>query len=94
MPTAVIGAGGVARAVVAGLTDVGAEVTIYNRTVAKARRLAERFDCTYKSLDELKSQEAVLLVNCTSIGMHPDTDRTPIPGRLLRDDFSIPRCRP
>ena len=40
MPVAVVGAGGVSRAIVAGLTDAGAKVTIYNRTVERAEKLA------------------------------------------------------
>ena len=38
------GAGGVAR-IVAGLTDVGAKVAIYNRTVERAEELATEFGC-------------------------------------------------
>ena len=50
---AVVGAGGVARAVVAGLADVGARVTIYNRTVSKAQSLAKEFGCKSASVDKL-----------------------------------------
>ncbi|MHC4648765.1 MAG: type I 3-dehydroquinate dehydratase, partial [Planctomycetota bacterium] len=45
MPVAVIGAGGVARAIVAGLTDAGARVKIYNRTFQRGERLAAEFGC-------------------------------------------------
>ncbi|MBN1973513.1 MAG: type I 3-dehydroquinate dehydratase [Sedimentisphaerales bacterium] len=69
LPVAVIGAGGVSRAIVAGLSDAGAKIKIYNRTVEKAKQLALEFNCEYASLDELSGMDAKLLVNCTSIGM-------------------------
>ncbi len=75
LPTAVLGAGGVARAVVAGLADVGAKIKIYNRTVKKAERLAAEFGCEYAGLDELKTLDAKLVINCTSIGMKKTEDR-------------------
>ena len=39
MSVAVIGAGGVARAIVAGLSNYGAKIKIYNRTVKRAETL-------------------------------------------------------
>ena len=56
---AVIGAGGAARAVVAGLADVGAKVTIYNRTVSKGRFLAEEFNCKYVPLAAVADVDAL-----------------------------------
>jgi 3-dehydroquinate dehydratase/shikimate dehydrogenase len=75
LPVAVIGAGGVARAIVAGLSDVGARIKIYNRTLEKAERLADEFNCDYASLDDLPNVDAKLLINCTSIGMRKTGDR-------------------
>ena len=89
MPVAVIGAGGVSRAVVAGLTDAGAKVKIYNRTVEKAQQLASDFRCSYAGLDDLKDIDAKLLINCTSIGMHPDIDSTPVPKEFLKKQIAV-----
>lgn len=75
IPAAVIGAGGVARTIVAALADSGAKIKIYNRTVKKAERLTAEFGCEYAGLDELKTLDAKLLVNCTSIGMKKTEDR-------------------
>ncbi|MCJ7729327.1 MAG: type I 3-dehydroquinate dehydratase, partial [Sedimentisphaerales bacterium] len=50
MPVALIGAGGVARAIVAGLADAKAKVIIYNRTVERAKKLAHDFKCDYAGL--------------------------------------------
>lgn len=80
---AVIGAGGVARAVVAGLTDVAAEVTVYNRTVSKAKALAEEFGCRFASSEAIVDMDAEIVINCTSVGMYPDTERSPVPRQCL-----------
>ncbi len=75
MPVAVIGAGGVARAIVAGLSDAGAKVKIYNRTVERAEGLAAEFGCEFAGLDDLQDLDSKLLINCTSIGMKRTEDR-------------------
>ena len=76
---AVLGAGGVARAIVAGLRDCGCSVTIYNRTHAKAEALAAEFGATALPVSERVRHGADAIVNCTSIGMWPQTDATPLP---------------
>lgn len=66
---AIIGAGGAAKAFVQALTSEGCQVTIYNRTINKAKTLAERFDCQYESLDKQDEIKQVDIVcNATSIG--------------------------
>ena len=89
MPVSVIGAGGVARAIVAGLSDAGAKITIYNRTVKKAKKLADEFGCDFAGLDELSNVNAELLINCTSIGMHPEVDATPLPKEYLKKSMMV-----
>jgi len=76
---AVLGAGGVSRAIVAGLCDAGCRVTIYNRTAEKARRLAEEFGAAARPWERRKGLETDVIINCTSIGMWPKTDDTPLP---------------
>jgi 3-dehydroquinate dehydratase/shikimate dehydrogenase len=89
LPVAVIGAGGVARAIVAGLSDIGARIKIYNRTVEKAEKLAAEFSCDFAGLSDLLNVEAKLLINCTSIGMHPNIDATPFPQECLKKDMVV-----
>jgi 3-dehydroquinate dehydratase/shikimate dehydrogenase len=89
MRVAVIGAGGVARAIVAGLTDVGANVKIYNRTFKKGEKLAEEFGCFFAPLRELPSLQAKLVINCTSIGMHPKVEETPLPKECIKQDMVV-----
>ncbi|MBN1816456.1 MAG: shikimate dehydrogenase [Sedimentisphaerales bacterium] len=86
---AVIGAGGVSRAVIAGLADVGAKVTIYNRTLAKAEALAGQFDTRYAPLDQLINLKADIIINCTSIGMHPDVETSSVPQQVLTDSMTV-----
>jgi 3-dehydroquinate dehydratase/shikimate dehydrogenase len=89
LSVAVIGAGGVARAIVAGLTDAGAKVRIYNRTVERGKRLAADFGCDFSPLDDLPNIDAKLVINCTSIGMHPDTNGTPLPKQYIKRDMVV-----
>jgi 3-dehydroquinate dehydratase/shikimate dehydrogenase len=89
LPTTVIGAGGVARAIVAGLSDAGAKIKIYNRTVERGKKLAAEFGCGFAPLDDLANLDAKLVINCTSIGMHPNTDETPIPRKYLKKDMVV-----
>ncbi|MFZ0034879.1 MAG: shikimate dehydrogenase [Sedimentisphaerales bacterium] len=89
LPVAVIGAGGVARAIVAGLSDAGAKITIYNRTVERSEKLAAEFNCDFATLDDLQSLDVRLLINCTSVGMHPNIDETPIPQEYLKKNMVV-----
>jgi len=75
---AVLGAGGAARAIVAGLRHYGADVAIYNRTVSRAERLGEEFSCAAAGLDALDALTAEIVINCTSVGMHPDAEACPL----------------
>jgi shikimate dehydrogenase len=71
----VLGAGGAARAAAWALREAGAEVRIWNRTGARARALADELGVAAGSGD------AELLVNATSVGLHPDDslDGLPLP---------------
>jgi shikimate dehydrogenase len=71
----VLGAGGSARAVVFGLLERGVKrVHLANRTVGRARALADQFGAAvdpvaWQTISELMPR-AGLLVNTTSLGMH------------------------
>jgi len=89
LPVAVIGAGGVARAIIAGLSHTGAKIKIYNRTLEKARKLAAEFNCDFAPLDDLANLNVKLVINCTSIGMHPNVEETPLPEEYLKKDMVV-----
>lgn len=76
----VLGAGGAARAVIAGLALAGAHVTIANRTHEKAAQLAKIFNAraihgSHQSrveavaLEHIAAHSFTAIVNCTSAGM-------------------------
>ena len=70
----VIGAGGGARAIVSGLIEAGAtEIRLFNRTRARADRIAADFGAPVAAFDWEARHEALagagLLVNTTSQGM-------------------------
>jgi 3-dehydroquinate dehydratase/shikimate dehydrogenase len=91
MPVAVVGAGGVARAIIIGLGEAGARVTIYNRTVKRAKNLVAEmeFDCEADGLEGLAHLDARLLINCTSVGMYPNVDATPVPAEYIKPDMTV-----
>jgi len=68
----VVGAGGAARAAVAALVPAGADVIIINRTLKKARLIAETFFCKASPIEDLeeKMEEADILVSCLPVGKH------------------------
>ena len=79
----VLGAGGTARAVVFGLLERGAEVVVLNRTVSRARELAESLGAKDSGeLAELARRPHDLLVNTTSVGLR--SDRSPVAVDALR----------
>ena len=66
----VFGAGGAAAACVCALADRGADVTVLNRTVEKAQRLATRFGCAFGSLEDAAAiKNAAILVQASAAGM-------------------------
>ncbi len=81
---AVIGAGGAARAIVAGFAAGGATVVIYNRTLERAQALASEFSGTpgkvvAAAIEKLCDSCCQIYINCTPIGMHPNINASPIP---------------
>lgn len=78
----ILGAGGVARAVAVLLADKGAaEVILLNRTVEKAQSIADEVNALTGSgfakamatadYDKLPAGEKYLVIQATSVGMHP-----------------------
>lgn len=98
---AVLGAGGSARATVHALVTYGADVTVVNRTYSRAVELSELLNVALGEkgvvkpivLDSSDAQKSVLeadlLVNCTSVGMHPHTDVQPIPSEWLHQGLFV-----
>jgi 3-dehydroquinate dehydratase/shikimate dehydrogenase len=89
LPACVLGAGGAARAVVAGLTRAGAKVTVANRTVARAEELAAAFGARAGGLDIVERDRFAVLVNTTPVGMHPKVDASPVGEGALHKDMVV-----
>ena len=75
----VLGAGGVARAVVVALAARGARVTVHNRHPEKARALAASLDVDAGPWPPL-ARSWDMLVNCTPLGSASAPDASPLPG--------------
>ena len=77
----VVGAGGTSHSIVHALHSKGAELLVLNRTPEKARRLADTYNCSWGSLDDVDKigKYSDLIVQTTSAGMSPNSDVDPIP---------------
>jgi len=73
-----LGAGGAARAIAVGIMEAGGELTILNRTVAKAEKLAADLNCRCGPISDFPKIETDILINMTSVGMHPQVDAIPV----------------
>lgn len=81
---AVLGAGGAARAVIYGLIEQRARVTIFARDIEKGRRLADEFGVEVLPLERLKSSDAQVVINATPIGMRGHSEqKSPVPRATL-----------
>jgi len=97
----VAGAGGVGRAVVAGLLDAHAgSVSVINRTLARANRLVEDLrgsaeGSELRALPEMYASWAAvmgscdLLVDCTSAGAAGFDEESPVPIDLIRSSMLV-----
>jgi 3-dehydroquinate dehydratase/shikimate dehydrogenase len=93
---AVLGAGGVSRAIVAAMAAAQARITIYNRSEDKARQLAEEFICDWQPWDRRNQLEADIVINGISLGMHPNINTCSLepsalsPGMIVFDTVYNP----
>lgn len=88
----VIGAGGAGRALAFGAASRGAKVIIANRTADKAVELSKQLkpEGLGISLSDLQSGavHGDVLVNTTSVGMHPEEGNSPVPAQVA-GSFSV-----
>jgi len=86
---AVIGAGGAARALAHGISELGGRLTIVNRSQEKGRQLADEMECDFCLLDEFSGVGVDILVNTTPVGMLPDIDGMPVGHACLRPGMTV-----
>jgi 3-dehydroquinate dehydratase/shikimate dehydrogenase len=84
-----LGAGGVARALAHGLQREGAVLFVSNRTAERASKLAEEVGCRAVEWGARHNVNCQLLVNCTSVGMTPNVDESPVHSSMLRQDMAV-----
>ncbi|MGI5912898.1 MAG: shikimate dehydrogenase [Syntrophomonadaceae bacterium] len=96
----VIGAGGAARAIIVSLANSGVKkIIIANRTIERGVALAKHatkvsgtpvsaIDLTDESLQKAL-EEADVVVNGTSVGMHPNIDHVPFNTKLLKKNHIV-----
>jgi len=95
----ILGAGGAARAASFSIGRKAAELVIVNRSIEKAKDLcndllesviveARSRELSEKTLRE-EVQNADLLVNCTSVGMWPDTNQTLLKREIIPETITI-----
>ncbi len=77
----ILGAGGSARAVIYGLKKSGVDVTICNRTVEKAEKLAKEFNCKAAGIGHAEKIRADILINTTPVGMGSLSGTSPVSGQ-------------
>jgi shikimate dehydrogenase len=83
-----LGAGGAAAGAAFALTDLEMDLTILNRTPAKAKVLAERFGCRWGELSDFDKIMPDVVVNSTPLGMNPG-DRMPVRGDQFRKGMTV-----
>ncbi len=98
----VLGAGGAARAACAQVLREGAaSLTIANRTLSRAEALRRDLLNAFPSAREVAAitlpgealahalRSAHILINTTSVGMHPAAEESPLPTELLTRDMVV-----
>jgi len=85
----ILGAGGVARAAVAAMQQCGAVVVVTNRSKDRAKTLAQELDCLQIAWANRGSEMCDILINCTSVGMHPKVDESPYEQHWLRESMLV-----
>ncbi|MDD5675190.1 MAG: shikimate dehydrogenase [Chitinivibrionales bacterium] len=100
-PVAIIGSGGIARSIGFALASgkLCPALTIIGRNPAKTaalvREIAQKTGmpaaaCALDGPDLPRVlEQCSLLVNCTSVGMHPDMNTSPLPASLLRASMTV-----
>jgi 3-dehydroquinate dehydratase/shikimate dehydrogenase len=92
----VLGAGGIGRAVAHALRSENALVNVANRTSERAAALAEEVGGRHIEWQGRHSVLCDAVINCTSVGMHPDVDDSPLhhsflkPGLVVFDTIYTP----
>ncbi|TYT75027.1 shikimate dehydrogenase [Desulfobotulus mexicanus] len=86
---AILGAGGAGRAVAFGIREAGAFPLIVNRSREKGEALACDLGADFCLLSNFTGIGMDILVNTTSLGMHPDVDTMPVQAAVLHGGMVV-----
>ncbi len=84
-----LGAGGAARAIGFALKRRDCEVIISNRTTDRGAVLAKELMCIHQPLSSIEGLKADVIINATSVGMHPYDEESPLPKRALKEGMTV-----
>jgi len=79
-----LGAGGAARAVGFALKTRDCEIILSNRTMDKGAVLAKELMCIHQPISSIEGLKADVIINATSVGMHPYDEESPLPKKVLK----------
>lgn len=80
---ALLGAGGAAKPVAFLVNKEKAKLTIYNRNLSSAKKLAKEFGGQAKKLSEIIDDDYDILINATPIGMKGVNLESPVPAKII-----------
>jgi shikimate dehydrogenase len=84
---AVLGNGGAARAVAWSARELGCRVSLFARASERAAGLASELGIAVGgTLDQVPAHGLAAIVNATSVGMTPDSDRSPVDPSVFNKD--------
>ncbi|MEI7673771.1 MAG: shikimate dehydrogenase, partial [Deltaproteobacteria bacterium] len=81
----ILGAGGTAQAAVYAIATAGGCPIIVNRTEETGRRLALAWGIPFYPLGAIGRLQADCLINTTPVGMHPQSDASPVSAVVLNN---------
>jgi 3-dehydroquinate dehydratase/shikimate dehydrogenase len=86
----IIGSGGTAKAIGYGVVAKGARLTVtYNRNKERGEKLAEELNCQLANIHDIGDHDFDVLINCSPVGMNPNTDQTPFPSGNLKPEMVV-----
>lgn len=85
LPVHVLGSGGAARAVIHGLYELECDITVFGRSPDKTQKVASKYGARAAPWEDRVVGRGKVLINCTSVGMWPEVDDSPMPKDSLAD---------
>lgn len=84
-----VGAGGVARAIAFGLKKEGVVTYVTNRTEERGVKLADEVGAKFVDWTARHATDCDTIINCTSVGMHPNVDESPLHHSCLNSGIFV-----